>query len=245
MPAAGKCRWLWTPPSRRGAAGDLAGWGAAFVAMPGHKGLYGPQGTGLPAALPGGGEPCSRGTGSLSRQPEMPDFLPDRLEAGTHNVPGAAGLLEGLRFLRRRGIAAIRRQETALVAQLARGWTGAGGCRCTPLGRRGARRGCSPSGWPTGTRGGWPTPSASGAWRCGRGFTAPRWPMPPAAQRPQAPCASAFLPSTPAERWNVSSNTWQGWDRNEQKRPGFQGAFLSRRVKFPGPRGCKQGKNQV
>ncbi len=26
---------------------DLEGWGAAFVAMPGHKGLYGPQGTGL------------------------------------------------------------------------------------------------------------------------------------------------------------------------------------------------------
>ena len=95
--------------------------GAAFVAMPGHKGLYGPQGTGLLLCREGG-EPLLRGgTGSLSRQPEMPDFLPDRLEAGTHNVPGAAGLLEGLRFLRRRGIAAIRRQETALVAQLARG----------------------------------------------------------------------------------------------------------------------------
>ena len=100
---------------------DMAAWGAAYVAMPGHKSLYGPQGTGLLLCREGG-EPLLRGgTGSLSRQPEMPDFLPDRLEAGTHNVPGAAGLLEGLRFLRRRGIAAIRRQETALVAQLARG----------------------------------------------------------------------------------------------------------------------------
>lgn len=99
----------------------MQAWGAAFVAMPGHKSLYGPQGTGLLLCREGG-EPLLRGgTGSLSRQPEMPDFLPDRLEAGTHNVPGAAGLLEGLRFLRRRGIAAIRRQETALVAQLARG----------------------------------------------------------------------------------------------------------------------------
>ena len=207
----------------------MQAWGAAFVAMPGHKSLYGPQGTGLLLCREGG-EPLLRGgTGSLSRQPEMPDFLPDRLEAGTHNVPGAAGLLEGLRFLRRRGIAAIRRQETALVAQLARGLDRLPGVQVYAAWEKGCQTGCSPSGWPTGTRGGWPTPSASGAWRCGRGFTAPRWPMPPAAQRPPAPCASAFLPSTPAERWNVSSNTWQGWDRNEQKRPGFQGAFLSRR----------------
>ena len=77
-------------------------WGAAFVAMPGHKGLYGPQGTGLLLCQAGGEPLIAGGTGSLSRQPEMPDFLPDRLEAGTHNVPGVAGLLEGLRFLRRR-----------------------------------------------------------------------------------------------------------------------------------------------
>lgn len=99
----------------------LSGWGAAFVAMPGHKGLYGPQGTGL---LLCGGETqplIYGGTGSQSRQREMPDFLPDRLEAGTHNVPGAAGLLEGLRFLRRRGLGTIQRQETALVAQAAQG----------------------------------------------------------------------------------------------------------------------------
>ena len=63
-------------------------WGAAFVAMPGHKGLYGPQGTGLLLCQAGGEPLIAGGTGSLSRQPEMPDFLPDRLEAGTHNVPG-------------------------------------------------------------------------------------------------------------------------------------------------------------
>jgi selenocysteine lyase/cysteine desulfurase len=76
-------------------------WGAAYVAMPGHKGLYGPQGTGL--LLCGKGylpRPLLEGgTGSLSRQREMPDFLPDRLEAGTGNLPGAAGLLAGLRFV--------------------------------------------------------------------------------------------------------------------------------------------------
>ena len=61
---------------------NLERWGAAYVAMPGHKGLYGPQGTGL--LLCGAGqEPSSLlegGTGSLSRQQEMPAFLPDRLE---------------------------------------------------------------------------------------------------------------------------------------------------------------------
>lgn len=70
--------------------------GADFVAMPGHKGLLGPQGTGilLCGRLP---EPLLYGgTGSLSASRQMPDFLPDRLEAGTLNVPGIAGLGAGI-----------------------------------------------------------------------------------------------------------------------------------------------------
>jgi len=99
---------------------DLEGWGAAFIAMPGHKGLYGPQGTGL---LLCGGEGKERpllygGTGSLSASQEMPDFLPDRLEAGTHNVCGAAGLLAGMRFVSRMGIGRIHRHERTLVRRL-------------------------------------------------------------------------------------------------------------------------------
>lgn len=93
--------------------------GCAFIAMPGHKGLYGPQGTGL--LLCGEGqktEPLLEGgTGSLSARQEMPDFLPDRLEAGTHNVPGLAGLLEGIRFVSAKGEKAILRREQALVSQ--------------------------------------------------------------------------------------------------------------------------------
>ncbi len=100
---------------------DVEGWGAAYAALPGHKGLYGPQGTGLllcgkdriPRPL------FSGGTGSLSRQQEMPDFLPDRLEAGTHNVHGAAGLLEGLRFVRRCGMDAILDHERRIIRRLA------------------------------------------------------------------------------------------------------------------------------
>lgn len=77
-------------------------WGASFIAMPGHKGLYGPQGTGLLLCSDDAVRPLMEGgTGSASAQQEMPEFLPDRLEAGTHNVPGIAGLLEGMRFLER------------------------------------------------------------------------------------------------------------------------------------------------
>ena len=90
---------------------QLEGLGADFIAMPGHKGLLGPQGTGI---LLCGREPdpliCG-GTGSASAQQEMPDFLPDRAEAGTLNVPGIAGLCEGLRYLRRVGIKNIFQRE--------------------------------------------------------------------------------------------------------------------------------------
>lgn len=96
--------------------------GAAFIAMPGHKGLYGPQGTGI--LLCGTGETrtlLEGGTGSLSAQQTMPDFLPDRLEAGTHNIPGIAGLLEGLRYIRRRGEPAILKHEQGLTRRAAAG----------------------------------------------------------------------------------------------------------------------------
>lgn len=102
---------------------SVKSWGAAYIAMPGHKGLYGPQGTGLllcgdgfvPAPLMTGG------TGSLSRQQEMPDFLPDRLEAGTQNVHGAAGLLEGILFVRSTGLEKIRHKESEVIRVLSEG----------------------------------------------------------------------------------------------------------------------------
>ena len=93
---------------------DMKALGASFIAMPGHKGLYGPQGTGL---LLCGCEPAPLlrgGTGSQSLLQEMPAELPDRLEAGTHNMPGIAGLLEGLRFVQRQGVARIADYEDEL-----------------------------------------------------------------------------------------------------------------------------------
>lgn len=99
---------------------DLEGWGAQYVALPGHKGLCGPQGTGAllcakdcePVPL------LTGGTGSESLLQEMPDFLPDRLEAGTHNLPGIAGLLAGVRFVRHQGMGRSLRWEQSLMRQL-------------------------------------------------------------------------------------------------------------------------------
>ncbi len=100
---------------------DFEALGAAFAAMPGHKGLYGPQGTGI---LLCGMDPqplLAGGTGSESRLQTMPAFLPDRLEAGTHNMAGLAGLLEGLRFVRRRGVENIAAQEGLLIRTMGEG----------------------------------------------------------------------------------------------------------------------------
>ncbi|MBR2366887.1 MAG: aminotransferase class V-fold PLP-dependent enzyme [Oscillospiraceae bacterium] len=97
---------------------SLKALGAAFVAMPGHKGLYGPQGTGLLLCgrLP---EPIlAGGTGSMSRLPSMPDFLPDRAEAGTPNVTGVCGLNAGLCFVRERTPEGILAHEKRVCAKI-------------------------------------------------------------------------------------------------------------------------------
>lgn len=96
-------------------------WQAAFTAMPGHKGLMGPQGTGLllcraePAPLRFGG------TGSNSMEQTMPSEMPDRLEAGTLNVPGIAGLGAALDWLTRQDPALLLRRERGLLDTAVRG----------------------------------------------------------------------------------------------------------------------------
>ena len=85
--------------------------GADFIAMPGHKGLLGPAGTGL---LLCGSTPkplLQGGTGSNSREQNMPSELPDMLEAGTVNVPGIAGLAAGINWLQKTGIHHISHRE--------------------------------------------------------------------------------------------------------------------------------------
>lgn len=84
-------------------------------------GQYGPQGTGLLLCGETGEPLLQGGTGSNSLDQSMPDFLPDRHEAGTHNVCGIGGLLAGLRFVRERRPEELLARECALTALAARG----------------------------------------------------------------------------------------------------------------------------
>lgn len=91
-----------------------------FVAMPGHKGLYGPSGTGvLIAQHPEVLEPIyTGGTGSASMQLEQPDFSPDKFESGTINTAGIIGLGAGLAFLKNQGMENVYRHELKLITQI-------------------------------------------------------------------------------------------------------------------------------
>lgn len=95
--------------------------GVDFVAMPGHKGLLGPQGTGVLLCGRGGDPLVFGGTGSDSIRREMPDYLPERLEAGTVNVPGIAGLAAGLRYVSHIGVDVIGARERTQAAKLVKG----------------------------------------------------------------------------------------------------------------------------
>ena len=94
---------------------QLNAWGADFIAMPGHKGLHGPAGTGI---LLCGSTPrplLQGGTGSNSVDQNMPQELPDVLEAGTANVPGIAGLAAGMRWVQKTGVEKILQREQTVA----------------------------------------------------------------------------------------------------------------------------------
>ena len=85
----------------------------------GHKGLYGPQGIGgfiLQEDMIGEISPLlSGGTGSISHTEEIPDFMPDRFEPGTMNLPGIFGLHAALEWLKDTGIENIHNKEKKLT----------------------------------------------------------------------------------------------------------------------------------
>jgi cysteine desulfurase family protein len=95
---------------------SLPALGAAAVAMPGHKGLLGPPGTGLLYLAPGVEvEPLIRGgTGSLSEHEVQPDFAPDRYESGTLNAIGIVGLGAAAEHLRGLGLDRVHASGVAL-----------------------------------------------------------------------------------------------------------------------------------
>lgn len=98
---------------------DMEAMGIDALAFTGHKGLLGPQGVGgfvLTDALAHQIEPLlSGGTGSLSHTEDVPDFLPDRFEPGTMNLPGILGLRQGLLFLKETGVGTVRTHERTLA----------------------------------------------------------------------------------------------------------------------------------
>ena len=129
---------------------DFESLGAAFVAMPGHKGLLGPQGTGLLLCGEDGVPLLLGGSGSESRLQTMPEALPEHLEAGTHNVAGIAGLLEGIRYVTETGSEEILARETLLLRRAVGCLTGGGlelftgpeGTQCGVLSLRCPRMDC-------------------------------------------------------------------------------------------------------
>jgi len=95
---------------------DVQALGIDMLAVPGHKALYGPSGTGFLYMAPGLVlDPIFEGgTGGQSTLRRQPELLPERYESGTPNIPGIAALGEAVRFVREKGIDEIRRHETAL-----------------------------------------------------------------------------------------------------------------------------------
>ena len=108
---------------------DFAALGADFVAMPGHKGLLGPQGTGVLLCKNDARPLLYGGSGSESVDQDMPAFLPDRLEAGTHNVAGIAGLSAGVAWILGKGLDTVRAIEQERLRALAAALSGIEGLR--------------------------------------------------------------------------------------------------------------------
>jgi cysteine desulfurase family protein len=97
--------------------------GIDMLAFPGHKGLMGPQGTGvlmvkkhieLRPLIVGG-------TGNTSESPEQPETWPERLESGTLNTPGIAGLLKGIETIHNIGTKTIYEHEKKLAIRCIEG----------------------------------------------------------------------------------------------------------------------------
>lgn len=89
-----------------------------LLALPGHKGLMGPLGTGALYIRPGLEAEMrpliEGGTGSVSENPVQPDFMPDKFESGSHNAIGLAGLRAALEHLEQETVERRRRHDIEL-----------------------------------------------------------------------------------------------------------------------------------
>ncbi len=104
---------------------DFQGFGLSGLCVPAHKGLLGPAGIGAMLVTDDLAKqlspPIAGGTGSASDSEELPDFLPDRFESGTMNLPGIFGWEAAMDCIMGRGIDALRAHEKALTARFIAG----------------------------------------------------------------------------------------------------------------------------
>jgi len=102
---------------------DVVKMAVTALIFSGHKGLLGPQGTGGLYLKEGITIRPLRfgGTGQLSESDQQPEEMPERLESGSPNTPGIAGLLAGVRFIREIGIENIRHKEKEFTTRLLNG----------------------------------------------------------------------------------------------------------------------------
>lgn len=110
---------------------NVAADGVDMVALTGHKGLLGPQGTGALWVREGVDvEPMLRGgTGGDSMLREMPPAYPDHLEAGTSNAPGIAGLHAGIDWINAQTVSALHNHGRDLKQRLRSGFVSLPGVR--------------------------------------------------------------------------------------------------------------------
>lgn len=102
---------------------DVRKLGCDFLAAPGHKGLLGPQGTGvLYMKEPESVQPLFLGGGtvhSVTTEAYILDDYPSRFEAGTPNIPGVIGLGRAVEYVKAIGVADIEKHELSLARDAA------------------------------------------------------------------------------------------------------------------------------
>ena len=112
---------------------DFTRFNLSALAVPGHKGLLGPTGIGLlllSDSMARALDPLiAGGTGSASDKETLPDYLPDRFESGTLNMPGIYGLEYSLSYIEKRGIESLRAHEIELTERFISGIDGIDGVR--------------------------------------------------------------------------------------------------------------------
>lgn len=98
---------------------------ASALAFTGHKSLLGPQGIGGFIIDDDLNEICKPllqgGTGSLSHEIHQPNFMPDKFESGTLNIPGIVGLSNSIEFINKVGIQNIKEKNSRLYKKLLNG----------------------------------------------------------------------------------------------------------------------------